>query len=226
MYEVNLKSSCSCKQRIKRASSFSFLLCSMGRNGLHYHVKWWVRWFSKPAFIREWKTCKLITALDSNGFHLFAFTRKEEQIQKDEQFARALQEKLEQGDSTTPPETRGSELTSQSRDSQGSEQVRRGQVYTKNQFQHWLSVSFTVSNSMFFAPLQAKRKVTFMFTVNSRYSGHTRNRYLVSAKVKVRNSGVLWKKTLFQVLYRCSLLILSKIVFFVFEKSWSCHSGK
>ena len=64
---------------------------------------------------------------------MFIFIRKEEQIKKDEQLARVLQEKLEQGScsSTTLPETRASDLTSQilgSGEQQGSEQVRRGQV--------------------------------------------------------------------------------------------------
>jgi len=66
--------------------------------------------------------------LCSKGLFLFIFFRKEEQIKKDEQLARALQEQLERD---TPPETRCNELTSQtlvSGDQQGNEQIRRGQV--------------------------------------------------------------------------------------------------
>lgn len=74
----------------------------------------------------------LITAWDSNvDFFSLVFIRKEEQIKKDEQFARVLQEQIEPNSSTTPPETRGNELPSQTRvngDQQGNEQVRRGQV--------------------------------------------------------------------------------------------------
>lgn len=58
------------------------------------------------------------------------WSRKEEQIKKDEQVARALQEQFEHSGCPTPPETRGNDLSSQTRDSgdqQGSEQVRRGQ---------------------------------------------------------------------------------------------------
>ncbi|CAH3037646.1 unnamed protein product [Pocillopora meandrina] len=46
------------------------------------------------------------------------WSSQEEQIKKDEQYARALQEQLKQGETTTPPETRGSELPSQGRDPQ------------------------------------------------------------------------------------------------------------
>ena len=74
----------------------------------------------------------MITAWDSNvDFFSLVFIRKEEQIKKDEQFARVLQEQIEPNNSTTPPETRGNELPSQTRvngDQQGNEQVRRGQV--------------------------------------------------------------------------------------------------
>lgn len=66
----------------------------------------------------------VIKAKDSSGFLMFLFTSQEEQIKKDEQYARALQEQLKQGETTTPPETRGSELPSQGRDPQVSEKVR------------------------------------------------------------------------------------------------------
>ena len=72
----------------------------------------------------------LIKAHDSSGLRLFFFASQEEQIKKDEQFARALQEQLKQGETTSPPETRGSELPSQSRDPQVSEEVRGG-AFTK-----------------------------------------------------------------------------------------------
>lgn len=66
----------------------------------------------------------MIKAKDSSGFLMFLFTSQEEQIKKDEQYARALQEQLKQGETTTPPETRGSELPSQGRDPQVSKKVR------------------------------------------------------------------------------------------------------
>lgn len=62
-------------------------------------------------------------------FCLLVFIRKEDQIKKDEQFARVLQE--QEGSSSTSPETRCSDLSPQTRvsgDQQGSEQVRIGQV--------------------------------------------------------------------------------------------------
>ncbi|KAL9988510.1 hypothetical protein ACROYT_G002964 [Oculina patagonica] len=57
------------------------------------------------------------------------WSRKEDQIKKDEQFARVLQEQ-EQGSSSTSPESRCSDLSPQTRvsgDQQGSEQARMGQ---------------------------------------------------------------------------------------------------
>ena len=62
---------------------------------------------------------------------MLLYIRKEEQIKKDEQYARVLQEQMDQNNSTTAPETRGSDLSPQIRvggDQPGNEQVRRGQV--------------------------------------------------------------------------------------------------
>lgn len=69
--------------------------------------------------------------LSPTDFCLLLFIRKEEQIKKDEQYARVLQEQMDQNSPTTTQETRGSDLSPQthvSGDQPGSEQVRRGQV--------------------------------------------------------------------------------------------------
>lgn len=73
----------------------------------------------------------IVTYLVQLIVFLFLLIRKEEQIKKDEQYARVLQEQMDQNSSTTTPETRGSDLSPQTRvggDQPGSEQVRRGQV--------------------------------------------------------------------------------------------------
>ena len=72
------------------------------------------------------------------GVTLFIKFRKEEQIKKDEQLARAYQEQL---DISTPPDTIGSELSQTLENTdRGSEQARRGQVRISKTTYSWMAV--------------------------------------------------------------------------------------